>query len=308
MRHEKAGLKEEIRTILQTRYHIDPTVLIFHPIGEESVSYVVKDGENKYLVKYRLDIQKLDSISQVNTLLFELSHYPFIVAPLKTVDGKTEILLPEGIVYVFPFIEGTLSDVPNPDFPKALVEALTEIMIKVHNTRDLRSPVPKEEFKPWYRSIFQKIVLLAKDHPQAIYAKIIDANQSKIEQIITNHENQAASLKKNPPPFVLTHGDITMFNFIESAQGVKLIDWDESMMGPKEFDLIFFVDNPHFDEKKYLSETGQKEIDKDIIQYYKDRWALDSIVKGLNDLATKELGAEDIKEKLSEVEEYLGYY
>ena len=309
MRHEKSGLKEQIAAVLTASFNITPKEMTFLPIGEESTSFKVTSGNTTYIVKWSEDTKQTQNMYLVHHLLQELSHFPFIVAPVQTPSGQTIIEMEEGYISVFPFIEGNVVDMPNEKFSKDVVKEITEIVIQIHNaSSSLKTELPKETFNTTFETVFMNLLAESEKNKKTTYAPIVLHNKEKIQKLIDENMRHNEYYKQYKPHFVLTHGDITGLNFIQSKKGLVLIDWDDSIFAPKERDLPFLVCNKHFNLDYFIEKTGGTKYEKDLNDYYSLHWSLNSIVLGLQDLATQDVGEKDIQEKVREIHEYLGYY
>lgn len=309
MRYEPKGLKEDIQAQLTSEYGIHSEKLTFIPIGEESISFKIGIKNDTYIAKYNPDASTAPQTQKTHDLLLELADQDFIISPVKTLHQTTISLLENGYISVFPFIKGPLVVEENTDFHEELVEKLVEICSLLQNkTSTVQTPLPAEDFEDNYMIAFNEVLKQAQMHAEKPYAKISLQNERKIKELIEELSKLNAYYKKNTPPFVITHGDITGLNIIQVPGDIKLLDWDDCMLAPKERDLMFFIDSPFFNKEEYLQKVDESDIDEQLITYYKLRWALDSIVLNLQILATQDIAEADEKVKLMEVEEYLGYY
>lgn len=309
MRQEIPGLKEQIKTLLQNEYDIQPTEMTFIPVGEESISYKITDGKKIYISKYNADISTFDQTEKTHQLLLELSNNSFIVPPVESKESKTVYPIENGIVSIFPFVEGPMVVEENTDFHEELVGKLTEIITLLYSmTPSIHTDLKKEDFHNQFAEKFSIVMNKAKHDMNKKYAAIAMQNEKKIQGIIEEYSKLGAFYKQHSPKLTLSHGDISGLNIIQITGDIRLIDWDGAMFAPKERDLIFLLDNPNFDKKNYLETIGESHIDSKLISYYKLQWALDSIVLNLYNLATTNINEVDAFVKLAEVKEYLGYY
>ena len=60
--------------------------------------------------------------------------------------------------------------------------------------------------------------------------------------VVRRYRELGALLAADPPAFVLCHADIHTANIILNPRGeIRIVDWDETVIAPKERDLMFFV-------------------------------------------------------------------
>lgn len=309
MRHEPKGLKETIKSNLISAYAIEPIEMTFIPVGEESTSYKVSSEENEYIVKFNRDISSLEQTAKTHALLLELAENPFIIPPVQTSLGTTVHQVENGYISVFPFVKGPLVVEENQDFHDELVEKLIEICSLLQNkTPSIQTQLPTEDFEEQYSSTFEEVIKLAQIQTEKRFSQIALQNERKIQKLIEGLSTLNTLYKKNKPPLVITHGDITGLNIIQIPGDIKLLDWDGCMLAPKERDLMFLTDSSFFNKEEYLQKVNETKIDEQLITYYKLRWALDSIVLNLHELATQNFAEVDEKVKTAEVLEYLSYY
>ncbi len=309
MRYEPKGLKETIKKHLISAYTITPNEMIFIPVGEESTSYKVETAENVYIVKYNADLSSQEQTEKTHALLLELAENSFIIPPVKTSQETTVHKVENGYISVFPFVKGPLVVEENPDFHDELVEKLVEICTILHNkTSSIQTQLPAEDFNENYMIAFDEVIKQAHIQTEKRFSQLALQHERKIHELIEGLVKLNVHYKKNKPPLVITHGDITGLNIIQVPGDIKLLDWDGCMLAPKERDLMFLNDSSFFNKEEYLKNINETKIDEQLITYYKLRWALDSIVLNLKDLATQNFAEVDEKVKLAEVAEYLSYY
>ena len=131
----------------------------------------------------------------------------------------------------------------------------------------------------------------------------------KLEKVISDFDINSKYYQENCPEMVLTHGDITARNILLTKEGsIKLLDWDEAKIAPKEKDINFLYDNPNFDFEYYQSITRSGDFIPDLRKYYKDVWNLESILVNIQRLQyfKEEYGSREYL--LEDVIECLGYY
>lgn len=280
--------------------------LQFIPIGEDSYSWSAISETGKVFIKLNTVFSNHSKIKQVNKLLQTLSKYDFIVAPLM-IDEATEFSLEEGLLYVYPFIDGEPTKMGNEVFDKKLIDKLIEILSVIHTIDiNLLPELEKTTFDNPFTKSFADLKATLKDKE---VEKFINKNSEKINQIINNFDSLCKKFQQEKPQLVLTHGDVTGLNIMQTPLGeIKLIDWDGAMITPKERDLNFINDNPNFDLEKYFSLTGFKTCDKEVLKYYGDIWSLDSILDNLDKLNNYDPKYGSREDLWEDVNEYLGYY
>lgn len=86
-----------------------------------------------------------------------------------------------------------------------------------------------------------------------------------------------AQLERRAPEFVLCHADIHPANIIIDAGGaIHIVDWDETLLAPKERDLMFFIDDGRSVDttEAFLAGYGERSVDPLALAYYKYDWVI----------------------------------
>ena len=115
-----------------------------------------------------------------------------------------------------------------------------------------------------------------------------------------------AQLSARPPQFVLCHADIHTANIIiEADETIRIVDWDETVIAPKERDLMFFVIDGHdagFEEAFFVG-YGDADINWLALAYYKYDWVIQEFGDyGERVFLSGELGQQDLQASLREFE------
>jgi len=305
MKQNNLEIQTKIEHVLSSQ-GLQVNSLQFIPIGEDSYSWSAESENGKVFIKLNTRTSNHLKIKKINKLLQTLSTYDFIVAPL-VIDAQTEYSIEEGLLYVYPFIEGEPTKMGNEVFDKKLIDKIIEILSIIH-TIDINSlpDIEKEAFENPFSELFSNLKTNLKDRE---VDEFIRENNSKIERLISDFDLLCKNFQHDKPQMVLTHGDVTGLNIMQThTEEIKLIDWDGAMLAMKERDLNFINDNPNFDLEKYVSLTGFNTCDKSVLKYYGDIWSLESILDNLEKLNNYDPKYGSREELLADVEEYLGYY
>jgi spectinomycin phosphotransferase/16S rRNA (guanine(1405)-N(7))-methyltransferase len=137
---------------------------------------------------------------------------------------------------------------------------------------------------------------------------MFEENEGSIAGIIEAQASEANVYRERSVALVLTHGDITGRNMIQTAQGLKLVDWDEAMLAPAERDINFFYDNPNFSLDHYYECVGKDRarFDRRLMEYYGRQWVIESILENFEKLLAP-IPESDKQEYLDEINQYIGY-
>lgn len=297
-------LEEELKKFLSD-IGIYIKSITFIPLGEESFGWKVNTPEQTLFLKYCTQQRILDNLPKINKLLLELKDFDFVVPPV-LLNGKTELPFKEGYIYAYPFIQGEVYTIKNDDFDKGVVDTLTKIMGEIHKVDISRIDIPRESFKYNFKELYTQIL---QDIEKGMAVPEVSLNDlEKLRIIISDFDRTSEYYRNNPPNMVLTHGDITARNILRTGNGdIKLLDWDEAKIAPKEKDINFLYDNPNFKFEEYQTITKSEDFVADLRKYYGDLWALESILVNIQRLQyfKEEYGSREYL--LEDVIECLGY-
>jgi thiamine kinase-like enzyme len=281
MQYINPKLQEELVTFLN-KINIIVKSITFIPLGEESYGWKIVTDQQTLFLKYCTQERILKNLPKINKLLVSLKHFDFIVPPV-LLNGKTELPFKNGYIYAYPFVEGEVYTIKNDEFDKKLTDELTEIMGEIHKTEVNNIDVPKEDFNYNFKKQYEQI-LHDIDNGRVI-PEVSKSDSEKIEKMIYDFDRMSQYYQKNCPKMILTHGDITARNILVNKEGnIKLLDWDEAKISPKEKDINFLYDNPRFDFKYYQSITNSEDFNPDIRKYYGYVWDLESILVNIQRL------------------------
>lgn len=312
MKHDNPLIKQKVMDVVGKHYRIPIKTIKFIPVGEESFAYkVVSTDLKEYFVRYCERKESIEKSAIINKLLIKLSHYDFVVPPLTT-NEESFVKVLKGVVTVFPFIKGKVITKGNHELNKTLVAKLLKVMVRIHQSTLLvgELPLPEEDFKNNFSMQLNKILKSVKNKPEIDHKviRLLKENQKLIEELIEKHTSLGNKYQKKVIDFVLTHGDITGLNIIDTDEGLKLVDWEGAMLAPPERDLNFFSSNPHFSIKEYLKMTRRKTYDPELREYYGQQWSLSSILGNFEKLLSSKSKYVDKEECLEEIKEYLSYW
>jgi len=296
-------LENELKEYLN-KLDIKVLQMDFVPLGEESYSWKIETEAETLFLKYCTKGKIIRNLNKINSLLFSLQDYEFIVPPI-LIKGKTEQPFRDGYIYASKYIVGKVQAMRTLEIPNRIIEEINEIMTQIHKTEVIIDSFPQEDFNYNFRKEYTEI-LNDIDKGKDI-SELNSKDLNKVNDMIIKFEEMSSGILKNPPQMVLTHGDITGRNIIEvEDSSIKLLDWDETEIAPKERDINFINGHPGFDMEVYKKITGSEDIDQSLIAYYALVWSLESIMENAKKLqnhreeyGTREYLMEDITDSLN---------
>jgi spectinomycin phosphotransferase len=162
---------------------------------------------------------------------------------------------------------------------------------QIHSSRlppDLMKMVPRETFVPPRRSV---ITALGKaidgqslaDPVQRELAVFWRSRRDQIDRLVRRADELGRQLREASAPLVLCHADLHTRNVLLEGEQLWIVDWDETVLAPKERDLMFFVGGimrellrPDHTEY-FFRGYGAAAIDPDALSYYRNAWAVQDV-------------------------------
>jgi len=119
------------------------------------------------------------------------------------------------------------------------------------------------------------------DSYQRQLAIIWKENNEKIQTLLERTETLGKRLQHTNLGFVLCHADIHTANIlITQVQNMFIVDWDDTLLAPKERDLMFILGENTFEtreEQFFFKGYGATEINQLALAYYRYEWCVQEI-------------------------------
>jgi spectinomycin phosphotransferase len=173
------------------------------------------------------------------------------------------------------------------------------IVAELHGSRlspELAEALPKEAFVPaWteaFRQVDERIAAFVGDDPVRLdLAAFWREHHDQISRIAARAEVLGGLLRETldraggaVPGFVPCHGDIHTHNLLVEPDGrLRVIDWDEALLAPRERDLMFVMGSPiglapgKRELALFEAGYGPLEVDPVRLAYYHLDWASQDI-------------------------------
>ena len=88
----------------------------------------------------------------------------------------------------------------------------------------------------------------------------------------------AADVQESSGPWLVTHGEPHRANVIRDPQGgVHLVDWDTTLIAPRERDLRMVLDDELSGWDEYVGTAGELTLNRQAIELYRRWWDLADI-------------------------------
>lgn len=289
MREPPNLAEEAIRRAVEANYGIPVARIRFLPLGADAYSAAFEvdaEGGLRFFLKCRRDEGFSTRSLSVPRSLNDAG-LPNILAPLPTAARALWTAVDGFTLSLFPFVEGRRAA------EVGLVEAqwleLGKTVREIHAVR-LSGPtlesVPREDFVPSRRAFLNVVPTLLErdDEHDELRDELADAWRSRhavIGALMKRCDELARHLRAAPPPFVLCHADLHNWNvLVEPGGGIWIVDWDETILAPKERDLMFVVGGigrglvRTEETGTFLRGYGEPTVGQLPLTYYRYAWAL----------------------------------
>lgn len=293
MREPPADLSLEIlRAALDECYGLTTTDLTFLPLGHDASAWVYRvrsSGNAAFFLKVRRSIFNEPGLLVPRYLQEEGIEQ--VIAPLPTLTGALWTQVGSHAIILYPFMEGTTGK-DGGMTPRQWVE-YGRLLRGIHDV-----PVPpclarhmrRETFVPERAGMVRKLDEYPSDgtvtDPCArALATFWGEHRDQIHRLLNRTVRLGRQLAEKPPPFVICHADIHTANvLIDTGGEVHIVDWDETVLAPRERDLMFVTGGGiserlvgHPEEGLILQGYGAAAIDPLALTYYRYAWAVNDI-------------------------------
>ena len=274
---------ERIIAQLSASYELSVHSLEFLPVGNDARawSYRVEAASGLFFLKLRVGPVKRASLAVPHYLLN--CGIDNVVAPIPAKSGRLFARLHDYALMLYPYIQGVS------EWDMSLTAAQWRewgrIMRLIHDASiplELAEVVPQEVFAVKWLDKMARVedVLEHGDYNgevAAAVARIWRENADVIALCRSRYLSLGAQLAGRSPDFTLCHADIHPANIIIDASGaIHIVDWDETLLAPKERDLMFFIDDGRSADATaaFLAGYGDRSVDLLGLAYYKYDWVI----------------------------------
>jgi spectinomycin phosphotransferase len=303
-----------ITACLTTDYGLAVDGLTFLPLGHDAAAWVYQatasDG-TAYFVKVRISIGNAAGLV-VPHFLAERG-IERVVAPLANVRGELSARVGDYAVIVYPFVSeetGMLHGMSDAQWVEygATLRQVHDVAV----SPELHTLLRVETFTPdgaeGLRLLTARL-LTGKftDKRQKTLARFYRDWANTIRIVFNRAQELGRRVEEANLPLVLCHADVHTNNvLVDGAEHVAIVDWDETMLAPRERDLMFVVGGLSRDlvspeqERLFFDGYGAFDIDPIALAYYRYAWAVADIAAyGNQVMARPDLSATDRDEAVT---------
>lgn len=278
---EKPKIEDEkIILALHETYSIQVNKIEFLPIGNDASSFAyhveAKNGTS-YFLKVRREISNLAGFFVPRFL--KDNGIEQVIAPLSTKTQELWGNVDEFAFILYPFITGN----------EAMEVGMTDtqwmefgsVLKRIHITElpsDISEHVRQETFIPKWsnlvKELHKRINTQGIDDP---YKKELAAfwkeNDEIIQTLVERAEMIGNHLQQTDLEFILCHADIHTANILLTQdQDMFIVDWDDTLLAPKERDLMFVLGEDTIctrEEQMFFDGYGNRKINQLALAYYR---------------------------------------
>lgn len=278
---EKPNIKDEkIITALNHNYSIQASHLEFLPVGNDAsaFSYRVETNHgNMYFLKLKM---KLSNVAGLYVSRFLNDHgIQQVIAPLHTKTENLFVDVDEFALILYPFIAG--KEAMQVGMSDSQWTEFGAVLKRIHTTklpRDIAQYTTRETFIPKWsdltKELYKRVNSQGFDDPyQRELAAFWKENNETIQILVERTETIGKNLQQADLEFVLCHADIHTANIlITQEQEIFIVDWDDTLLAPKERDLMFVFGGGTIrtsEEQWFLNGYGNVEITQLALAYYR---------------------------------------
>jgi spectinomycin phosphotransferase len=282
---------EQVCACICARYGLAVRGLDFLPIGQDSSAWVYRvrtPDDGAYFLKVRTRVTNEASLLVPRYLRDR--GIAQVIAPLPTATGDLWSNAGAYALILYPFVAGRtgmargMSEQQWIDFG-ALVR-------QIHATAvpsDLARVMQRDTLTPAWAGMVRRLdahigTRTFSDPAAQALATFWQTQRHEIRSLLQRAEELGPQVAGASPEFVLCHADLHTNNVLLDADSrVWIIDWDDTIVAPRERDLMFVVGGiihglvaPH-EEALFFLGYGPASIDRVALAYYRYCWALSDI-------------------------------
>jgi hypothetical protein len=137
--------------------------------------------------------------------------------------------------------------------------------------------------------------------------ELLRAHAGRVRDRLRSYDQVGGRVRDQPRGWVVTHGEPHSANVIRHARaGPRLVDWDTTLIGPRERDLWMTLDADLTGWDEYREVIGRVRLDEGVLSLYRERWALAEICVYVAEFRRPHEETEDTRTAWQELGEYLG--
>ncbi len=235
-----------------------------------------------------------------------------IIPPLATQTGTLWGSLDKHKTILYSFVAG--EDGYTVDLTDHHWEELASALRIIHTAkvpsairRSLRQETYSSAGREAVRQFLEDIKTNEYADPVAVeLAAFLRTKRSEVLDLVERAESLAKDLKAQPKEWVVCHSDLHAGNLHIGTDGkLYIVDWDETILAPKERDLMYIGGgllasgfSPQEEEKRFYPTYGSVPINQTALAYYRYERIIQDIMEYCKELLLSDEGGEDRAQSL----------
>ena len=296
---------------LATDYELVASNIVFLPVGHDAHAWAFRAdarGGASYFLKVRRRIT-----NEAGLVIPHFLHdrgVARVVAPLATKHGTLWATAGEFALVVYPFVSGATGMDPGMSDQQWIEYGATLRAIhEVAPSAAVESLLRKDDFAPAgaaeIRALDEHVAAgTFVDPGPSLIAEFWLARRELNRSLVDRAEELGRRLAAAAPPLLLCHADIHNNNvLLDGNDHIWIVDWDETMLAPRERDLMFVIGGiassyvSPAQEKVFFVGYGSVAVDALALAFYRYAWATADIAAYGEQVFTREdLGPLDRRE------------
>jgi spectinomycin phosphotransferase len=291
--------RAEFEALLKRHWGVRGATLEYLPVGFGSHHWRAEDarGARRFVSVDDLEagfqrgpdtdaaFAALDRAFRTAAALRDEAKLDFVVAPLADDEGVVIRRLSDRYaVRLSPLVEGASSasgSYESPDDRRRMGGVLGRLHAA---TAHVPSDLPREEDfalpsraalvealheldRPWLSGPFGELA-----------RRLLQAGAHDVERGLQDYDVLAARVREHADAWVVTHGEPHRANVMrDRLGGVHLVDWDTTLLAPRERDLRMVLDRELTGWDEYVAVAGAASLNQEAIELYRRWWDLAEI-------------------------------
>jgi spectinomycin phosphotransferase len=290
--------RSDLEALLERHWKLRVVELEYLPVGFGSHHWLATDrhGEQRFVTADDLEagfqagpdtdsaFVALDRAFRTAAALRDRANLEYVVAPLLDDEGTViRRLDARYAVTVSPFVEGE-SRSYGPFESPAERRQMQRILGRLHGasgripaglprrddfavpSRDALSEALRDLDRPWTSGPFAEPA-----------RRLLGDSLQDVERRFHEYDELAGELRGTSESWAITHGEPHSANVIRAPDGLRLVDWDTTLVAPRERDLRMVLDDDMTGWAEYIDVTGPVTLDQRALRLYAVWWDLADI-------------------------------
>lgn len=234
----------------------------------------------------------------------------FVVAPIPSHAGSfVENVDDRYVLAVYPHIDGRAGSYGHYG-TQAERFAVIDRLIEVHGATEMVKTVASiDDFGIPSRDRLN-VALAETSSPWSTgpYAErtraLLDRHAADLTDVLNRYDELVALVQQRGDDPVVTHGEPHRGNVIFTPDGASLIDWDTTLLAPRERDLWSLIDEDPATAAYYTSRSGRS-LNDDALRLYRLWWDLCEVSLYVTDFRSPHIDSADTQTAWRGLQEHL---